>query len=87
MAYSPNENQRRALATGVAFMTAWTESPDHELSHALLGDAFNRGDEGIMELLTGVTNVAGGLLIALEEMTGKPAIEILREFALRFPLE
>jgi hypothetical protein len=87
---SRTENARHAIE----LMTAWLESPD-EPSEMFLGRfrslIHRRSDDdvlaGAVELVMGMTELSGALLITLAEETGISECEALRRLALVYAME
>jgi hypothetical protein len=84
------ENTRHAIE----LMTAWLEDPEEpsEMFLARLSSLIRGRSEGdllpgTVELVMGMTQLCGGLLITLAEETGMSEGETLRRLALAYAME
>jgi hypothetical protein len=87
-----NEQQRPlSTSSAIALMTAWLETPDGPpdllldcLSSDLDGHSSEERLSHAVALIMGFTYLNGTLLVMLEEVTGIPAHEMLRNLALQY---
>ena len=87
MSTSPSEGVRHAIE----LMTSWLESPD-ALSdlyvRRLRSNLADRPDgdpiAGAVELVMGMTELCGALLVTLSEAVAAPESEVLQRFALLY---
>jgi hypothetical protein len=76
------------MRSAIELMTAWNSDPDgtyQAKSHQVTVIVEDYADpvEGLIHLVTGLSNLAGRLLIRLEKVTGEPCESVLQEFALQ----
>jgi hypothetical protein len=71
------------LGPAIAILTEWANSGDDQPSGDVLL-SYIADDIPEQDLVTGLINLAGILLIKLEKGTGKPAPELMRDLATKY---
>ena len=87
----PTGQRPASTRTAIALMTAWLDSPagppdlmvDCLISH-LDGQSSRDSLSRAVELIMGFTYLSGSLLVMLEDATGIPAQEMVRNLALEY---
>ena len=75
-----------SIARAIGALTAWLQTDtDPEFLAEEIARTAAEGVEAASELTAGLVNVAGILLVQLEHVEQRPALEILQDLAQRYP--
>jgi hypothetical protein len=83
---TPRRPDPELLGPAIAMLTAWAISEDNPRPQSVGEIAASYIAEGMTEvdMVTGLLNLAGMLLIRLEKATGTPAPELMRDLAAKY---